>query len=302
MSLAGEAFSALVRCPADELTCSSTKGEYAPPLTSLAPNGTFLGIDTLDKQLDLAAKLVPYNQPSNFTERDRVSSVLALAGVYDGAYHVPQGLNLTLAGVIANSSITQATVEPSNLRRQSNDWVLQRPEFQGDYARNYAIRAYIAIAGYQQQRTVQVLYPGYKVLGFTGTFSLEPNTSVLLSFSGKPRVDSTYGFWSYSVYGADQYLIPNDLFRFEIGDRSLNLTYRDSTDKVYGAEANSTRDGPFQVLVQPADQVPPSNWTGNWLPSATEFSFILRWYVPEAAMTNGAYVYPKVETINAIVA
>ncbi|EME49349.1 hypothetical protein DOTSEDRAFT_119116 [Dothistroma septosporum NZE10] len=280
----------------------SNPSEYAPPLTSLAPNGTFLGVDSLDKQLKLAAKLVPYNQPANYTERDRVSSALALAGIYNGAYNSPQGLSLTLAGVIANSSITQATVEAENLRRESNNRVLQRPEGQGDYGLNYAIRAYIAIAGYQQQRTVQVLYPGYRVLGFTGTFSLKPSTSILLSFSGKPKVDSQYGFWSYSVYGSDQYLIANDLFRFEIGDRSLNLTYQNSKDKIYGPGSNTTQDGPFQVLVQPAEQVPPSNWTGNWLPAAADFAFVLRWYVPDAAMTDGAYMYPKVETIDAIVA
>ena len=28
-----------------------------------------------------------------------------------------------------------------------------------------------------------------------------------------------------------------------------------------------------------------------------EYSFILRWYLPTEAMTNGIYAYPKVETI-----
>lgn len=69
------------------------------------------------------------------------------------------------------------------------------------------------------------------------------------------------GFWSLTIYGADQYLIPNPVNRFEVGDRS-NLTYQDGT-LVYGAGAANVTDEPFEVLMQPADLVPPSNWTSK---------------------------------------
>lgn len=76
------------------------------------------------------------------------------------------------------------------------------------------------------------------------------------------------------MYGADQYLIPNPLNRFEVGDRSFNLTYQGSGKPVYGQSANKTEDGSFQILVQPANLIPPTNWTGNWLPAARDISFI----------------------------
>lgn len=78
------------------------------------------------------------------------------------------------------------------------------------------------------------------------------------------------GLWSLSVYGADKNLIPNSLDRFEVGDRTYNLTHADG-GYVYGPNANSSRDEPFQILLQSADVTPPKNWTNNWLPAEDSF-------------------------------
>ncbi|KAF2151051.1 hypothetical protein K461DRAFT_228195 [Myriangium duriaei CBS 260.36] len=265
-------------------------------LTSLAPDGSLLGISTIEKLLNFTAKIAQYNQPENYTDRVRVAGILGAAGVYDNAYHPQNGVNLTLAAQIANASITADINTPSHVRNLSNGWELSIPQYQGKYATNYAARAYIAIGGYQQQRVLQTLYPGYKNIGFSSAFSLQPNTSLLLSFSGKPKLKAS-GFWSLSIYGADQYLIPNPLLRGEIGDRSYNLTYQNTGKYVYGPNANASDDGPFQVLIQSVNATPPANWTGNWLPGASSFSFILRWYAPEEAQTNGSYIYPKIDTV-----
>lgn len=271
----------------------------APPLTSLAPNGTFSGIDTPAKLFNLSAALVPFNQPENYTDRYRVATTLARAGIYDGTYTPNPSINLTQAAAIANATISADIKDPAHLRIFTNDWELSIVSYQGNFGENYGARAYVAIAGYQQQTVRQTLYPGYKTLGFTSQVTLQPNTSYLLTFSGKPQLKAT-GFWSFTVYGADQYLIPNPLNRFEQGDRSYNLTYQDGSGPVYGPNANASHDGPFQVLVQNVNNTPPANWTGNWIPGSDTFSYITRWYVPQDAMTNGSYVYPKVETIAAI--
>ena len=74
-------------------------------------------------------------------------------------------------------------------------------------------------------------------------------------------------------------------------------------DMCSAEQANMAKDVPFQILVQPADLTPPQNWTANWLPAppgAGDYSFILRWYVPQLGMTNGTYTYPNVETVDAI--
>jgi hypothetical protein len=242
-------------------------------ITSLGPNGSLLGISTLEKLLQFAASFTPYNQPENYTDRVRVAGILGAAGVYDGAYRPSSSINLTQAAVISNASITANINNPSHIRNFTNGWELSIPSYQGNYGENYSPRAYIAINGYQQQTVLQTLYPGYKNIGFSSNFNLEANQSLLLTFSKKPVLKQS-GFWSLSIYGADQYLIKNPLSRFSISDRSTDLTYLGTSSKVYGDGANNTADGPFQVLIQNVNVTPPANWTGNWLPGAQAFSFI----------------------------
>lgn len=270
----------------------------APSLASLAPNRTFLGIDSPEKLLTLAAKLVHYNPPNDLSERERVTTSLKAAGISNGQYIKPPA-NLTLASELANITIANAVADPTHIRYQSNGWQLAKVPYQAQYGTNYEARAYVAIFGYQQQTVRQTLYPGYRTLGFTSEVTLEPNTSYLLTFSGKPKL-KTSGFWSYTVYAADQYLVPNFLNRYEIGDRSFDLVYQDGSGPVYGSKANLSHDGPFQVLVQNFGFPPPKNWTGNWIPCSDTFSYITRWYVPEDAMANGSYVYPEVKVIPSI--
>jgi hypothetical protein len=182
-------------------------------------------------------------------------------------------VNTTIAAAIANASVAADVGNATHIRNQGNGWELSIASYQGNYGINYGGRAYVAINGYQQQTVVQTLYPGYLSTGFTSSVSLAVNTSLLVTISRKPPV-LQFGFWSLTVYGSDQYLIPNPLNRFEVGDRSYNLTYQNSTKLVYGPSANVSADGPFQILVQPANLVPPANWTGNWLPTSQNFTFI----------------------------
>jgi hypothetical protein len=311
---------------ASSLTKIPRKASYGPSppnnasLASLAPNGSLLSINTPAKLLDFASRFVLYNQPELASERQRVAGILGQAGIYSGSYTPPSGVNLTQAAILANASITADVTNPANIRKQSNDWQLSTEAYQGNFGSNYAGRASVAIAGYQQLPAQQVLYPGWRSTGFTSHFSLAPNQSLLWTFSGKPPVQALdFGFWSVTVYGDDQYLIPNPIGRSEVSDRTWSLTYQGTNHTIYGPDANATRDEPFQVLLQPADVPPPANWTGNWLPVARNFSFIskfnimrrkqelcltnacaARWYVPYPALTNGSYVYPKIETIDAI--
>jgi len=93
--------------------------------------------------------------------------------------------------------------------------------------------------------------------------------AVVYTFSRKPPLVEG-GFWSLTAY-EDNYLIPNGRDVYALGDRS-NLTYADGKH-VYGfsgggdGQGDGERDGEFQILVQPADVMPPANWTRNWLPA-----------------------------------
>ena len=164
------------------------------------------------------------------------------------------------------------------MRDFGNDWKLSIPSYHGNFGKNYASAAYVAIAGYQQQTIRQTLYPGFRSVGFTSVFTLQPDQSLLLTFSGKPKLTAP-GFWSLSDYGADQNLIPNLLEPYEVGDRTYSLTYQVGSGDVYGPQANASHDGPFQNLVQPANTLPPRNWPSNWLPAETTFSWLSEFVV-----------------------
>ena len=62
------------------------------------------------------------------------------------------------------------------------------------------------------------------------------------------------------MYDNEGYLVSNPENKFAVGDRS-NITFPNG-DLVYGS---GTEDGTFQVLVQDANSIPPSNWTAKYV-------------------------------------
>ena len=76
---------------------------------------------------------------------------------------------------------------------------------------------------------------------------------------------------------------------------------------MYGAGGNGTKSDntplPFQVLFQSADNPPPANWTGNWMPTPTNrgaFRVVMRLYGAEEEVVNGSYSFPVQQQIAAI--
>lgn len=91
-------------------------------------------------------------------------------------------------------------------------------------------------------------------------------------------------------------MIPSNTDVYALGDRS-NLTMADSSKYTDGG------DGPFQILIQSSDVVPPDSWTMNWVPSPAggcAFLMNLRFYGPESALTDGTWIYPPAEAIGAL--
>lgn len=260
-------------------TLTQPNSLQAPTLTlPVLNNGTLAGSPAL-QILQLLAKIAPFNQPEILTERYRVASILGQAGLVNGQYYPPTGVNLTQAYAIANATITDIVTDPANINYVGNGWQLSITPFEGNFGTNYAPRTYIAQTGYQQVSSSTyfqldsankrqlvpyiTLYPGWDGPSFR-SYTLAPNTSFLFTFSGKPPVGSL-GFWSLTIYGGDQYLINNTQNRYEVGDRSYQLTYPDG-GLVYGPNStNSSTEGPFKVLMQPADIPPPANWTSKYV-------------------------------------
>ncbi|KAF2105587.1 hypothetical protein BDV96DRAFT_592223 [Lophiotrema nucula] len=255
-------------------------------------NGTTLP----ESVLHLTAALASYNLPGVATDRDWVNKTLTNAGIKDGIWTQPAGTNLTAAVASANASVEAFLKAPGNVHTLSNDWTIHDPSTVGDFHSNYIARFYVATWAYVILTSDQAVYPSYDSIS-----SVAADKAILLTFSGRPLLKKE-GFWSLTAYGADEYFIPNDQGRYTLGDRS-NLTFPDGS-LVYSNSGEDNEDGPFQLLLQPADVKPPANWTSNWLPAPSgggDLQFTLRWYGAEAAMSEvEGYKYPKVEVIDAI--
>ncbi|KAF2113502.1 hypothetical protein BDV96DRAFT_577898 [Lophiotrema nucula] len=276
---------------------------YSPPVApafnlSLFNNTAFVpsaNNSLAQAVLSLTAALAPYNEPEAPQDRTWVPQLLTNAGINlaNNTWTQPSDTNLTAAQAAANASYNALSTLPSYTIDLGNNWTSTASSIQGDFGSYYQARYRTAVVGYLALTAEQVIYPSFPNL------DIPADGAVLFQFSAKPKIKQG-GFWSLTVYNSDQYLVSNTLNRYAIGDRS-NLTYSDGT-LVYG-NGTDDADGPLEVLLQPNDIVPPTNWTGNWLPAPDGggvVSVTLRWYGPEDSMTNGDYVYPKVTLIDAI--
>lgn len=262
--------------------------------------------------LELLAQYAHYDPPQLPSQESLVNAQLSAAG-FTGAstsnqtssYTAPSGIDLESANRTALASAAAAAAAPSNNVPQNNGWCIPQPAVSGDFQNgtNYAYRAAIASSAYLMIKAPLAVYPSWtnstsgQCSDSTEEYTLGSNDSYIYTFSRRPPLQSL-GFWSITAY-SNNYLIPNDLNRYSIGDRS-NLTFADGT-KVYGGNA----DGTFQVLLQPADVPPPANWTSNWIPGPAgggKVEALLRWYGAEEELMNGTYQYPIVSRQAAIVA
>lgn len=252
-----------------------------------------------EKVLNLTAQLAPYNQPEVLSDRGWVNASLTDAGISgsNNTFSQPDGTNLTLAAATANASAANLPLEAGFDLTFGNNWTSYAPQISGDFRSYYNARQLIAQHGYLQLTADQAIYPTYS----SGDLYIGPKEAYLFTYSAKPETKQN-GFWSLTVYGADQFLVPNNASVYALGNRNT-LTYPDG-QLVYGSNGTiASGNGAFQILLQPADVRPPSNWTSNWLPAPSgggNWSVNFRIYAAEDSMTNGSWVYPTVQKVAAI--
>jgi hypothetical protein len=252
---------ATIRDYQDQTILKTIPRNLSQPFAAQAPRLSRELVDTSNATnrvtgyLNLLAKIGQFNQPDVLSDRYRVASKLGLAGIADGVYTPPRTVNLTAATIAANASIAAAYSQ--NLIDVGNNWVIPKVKCQGIFGLEYGCRAYRALRGYLGLVQSENLF----ITNKSDNLTLGATEAFLFTFSGKPPIKSK-GFWSLTVYGADQYLVPNKLERYVVGDRSTQLKFEDG-GLVYGDGGNGTEDGRFQVLLQPADIPPPENWTSK---------------------------------------
>ncbi|KAF9890607.1 hypothetical protein FE257_005738 [Aspergillus nanangensis] len=273
--------------------------KYAPKLTVGLLNGS-LSSDIPTRIMQMTARLAPYNPPRNISDLRRVQHMFRRAGIHEGKY-IPTHKNLTALAAKVTDAVLSHASKPENTLVLGNGWQSRRLSAQGDYGMDYQMRYAVAARGYLALTATEALYPMYYDAsnGYSTTLILNPGQAFLFTYDGKPPLTKE-GFWSLTGYNSEQYLIANPLDRYALGDRS-GLTYSDGS-LVYGSDS---RNGTFQILVQPADVEPPKNWTSNWLPAPEgggSFSVTFRLYAPTTSLANGEWTFPTVQRVDAIVA
>ncbi len=147
----------------------------------------------------------------------------------------------------------------------------------GDFGTAYAYRALVAMMGLGANPTSVAIYP--KLNADHDGQELTGEKTYTLHIEQLPPVLEK-GFWSITVYGADDFLIANPINRFCINDRS---------DCVYN------EDGSLDILLSKDE---PAEGVDNWLPVGEgEFHLFLRIYYPDMQALEG-WTPPVVTAVN----
>ena len=147
----------------------------------------------------------------------------------------------------------------------------------GDWGTAYAYRGLIAIKGLGANPTYVALYPEANTDSEDQQLSGANQYRLHIDKGMLPPVIQD-GFWSFTVYGSDNFLIPNEINRYCINDRS-NVTY------------NS--DGTLDILLQ--EKKPDDNMLNNWLPVGTgDFRINLRIYGPDLEKIDSYWTAPEI--------
>ena len=226
-------------------------GMFADPRFTYNPGQNTLG----DVVLQLTAALAPYNKPYIKGDRAWVAQTLRDSGINfeNNSFSQPLGTNMTSAIETTNASNEALQLTPGLTLSFGGNWTARASRVLGAFGSFYTARYSTAVRGYLALTSDQVTYPTHT------EFNIADDEAILFKFSRKPEITST-GFWSLTLYNADQYLVKNDLNRYALGDRS-NLTFPDGS-----LLSEGDKDGAFEIVIQANDIPPPANWTNNWLP------------------------------------
>jgi hypothetical protein len=177
---------------------------------------------------------------------------------------------------IANRKVTQA------LQQKVKDGTWSTPPLSlGNYGTDYNIRAVVAMVGLGANLPEDALYPNTS-LDMQGQ-ALHGQHRYQLHFDAA-KLPPVKAFWSITAYGADEFLMANELKRFALGDR----------DKlVYNA------DGSLDIWVQ-ATRPTDAAQAANWLPVKADAPFLLnaRLYWPKPEALQGTWQMPAVKRLN----
>ena len=159
-----------------------------------------------------------------------------------------------------------------------NGWEIP-PRTIGRYGTDYLLRAVVALVGLGANLSEDAMYP-HTARDVDGQPLTGANKYVVRFPKGS--LPPVRGFWSITMYNAQQRFIDNVIDRYAIGDRD-NLTFG--------------KDGSLTLYIQ--HESPGIAHTSNWLPAPTgSFNLIMRLYWPARSILDGVWKPPAVERID----
>lgn len=148
----------------------------------------------------------------------------------------------------------------------------------GTYGDQFLKRAYIAFSGLGANVDEEAIYPR----AFTDEQGNQLNGQYkyILHFD-RDQLPPVEAFWSLTMYGADFYLVPNEINRYAIADYTPGLEYNE--------------DGSLDIYIQKDRTI---NNESNWLPAPQgDFNLVLRMYQPASKVLNGTYEIPGIKSV-----
>ncbi len=151
----------------------------------------------------------------------------------------------------------------------------------GEYGTDYLNRAVVNFVGYGANLPLDAVYP-FTFKDKEGNMFDGKNKYVLhLNKEQLPPLNKG-GFWSLTMYNADEFLVDNPINRYALRDRDP-LVYNE--------------DGSLDIYIQSDN--PGAEKEANWLPSPKEgkFNLTFRFYNPKQPIIDRTYDIPMVEKV-----
>ena len=181
-------------------------------------------------------------------------------------------LSFSIGRWLANQKIKSA------LSAKNTDGTWRTPPLNlGQYGSDYNTRAVVAMVGLGANLPEDALYPN--TASDEQGQALNGKHKYRIHFKAD-QLPPVKAFWSLTAYGQDDFLVPNALNRFALGDR----------DPLY-----FNPDGSLDIWIQ-ASAPKEAHQISNWLPIQQDQNFSLnaRLYWPKPAALNGTWQMPKV--------
>jgi hypothetical protein len=202
-------------------------------------------------------------------------------GVGPGRTPSEQTTGATRRGLVAAAKVGPRLIERavaqanaySRVRR--NGWLVSLG-YIGDYGRNWLGRAVVAEFALGANTAPETVYPTAHTDSRGRALQGSHRYRIRFAKGNLPPADA---FWSLTMYNARNYLHPNALRRYAIGDRTRGL--RRGSDGSLTLAIQSTR--------------PRGALAANWLPAPRRhFRLIMRIYEPRRSVLRGRWTPPPV--------